>query len=95
MSPRQRIDVWLYRARLAPSRAAGTALVAAGGVRLTRAGASRRLTKAAAEVAVGDTLTLKLRGRLASVSILALGGRRGPPAEARSLYSEHDAEPSA
>ena len=93
MSPaRQRIDVWLYRARFAKTRAAAARLVTEGGVRIVRDGASRVLDKASAEVAVGDALVFPQRGRLMALQVHVLGTRRGPPAEARGLYRELDAD---
>jgi ribosome-associated heat shock protein Hsp15 len=89
---RQRIDVWLHRARFAKTRAAASRLVTEGGVRVVRDGASRVLDKASTEVTVGDALLLPLRGLVRTVRIERLGERRGPAAEARQLYSELDAE---
>ena len=89
---RQRIDVWLHRARFAKTRAAAARLVSEGGVRVVRDGASRVLDRASTEVAVGDALLLPLRGTVRTVRIEGLGERRGPAAEARQLYSELDAE---
>lgn len=85
---RQRIDVWLFRARLAKTRAAAARLVTEGGVRLARDGASRQLDKASVEVAAGDALTFRSGRQLRTIRIAALGARRGPPAEARALYAE-------
>ena len=85
---RQRIDVWLFRARLAKTRASAARLVAEGGVRLVHNGAVRRLEKASAEVGPGDELLLPVRGVLRAIRLSALGARRGPAAEARRLYSE-------
>lgn len=92
MSERQRIDVWLFRARFAKTRAAAARLVTEGGVRLVHEGVPRRLEKASVEVAADDVLLFAQGGKLAVIKVKALGGRRGPPAEARSLYSELDAE---
>ena len=89
---RQRIDVWLHRARFAKTRGAAARLIAEGGVRVVRDGASRVLDKASAEIAVGDALLLPLRGALRTVRVEGLGERRGPAAEARQLYSELDAQ---
>jgi ribosomal 50S subunit-recycling heat shock protein len=61
---RQRVDLWLHRARFAKTRAAAARLIAEGGVRVVRDGAARRLEKASAELAVGDALVFALRGRL-------------------------------
>jgi ribosomal 50S subunit-recycling heat shock protein len=38
-------------------------------------------------VKVGDQLVFAVGGRLIAVTVEALGERRGPPAEARALYS--------
>ncbi|HYD71750.1 MAG TPA: S4 domain-containing protein [Candidatus Binatia bacterium] len=89
---RQRVDVWLHRARFAKTRGAAARLIAEGGVRVVRDGASRVLDKASAEIAVGDALLLPLRGALRTVRVEGLGERRGPAAEARQLYSELDAQ---
>ncbi|WP_300544703.1 RNA-binding S4 domain-containing protein [Maricaulis sp.] len=82
----QRVDVWLWHARLFKTRSLATRVVGGGQVRLTSAGATRRLTRASALVRAGDTLTLPLNRRIVSLEILGLGARRGPAAEARLLY---------
>jgi ribosome-associated heat shock protein Hsp15 len=92
VSERQRVDVWLHRARFAKTRAAAARLISEGGVRLVRDGQTRRLEKPSAEVEAGDALLFPQRGRLVAIQVAALGHRRGPPAEARQLYSEVDAE---
>jgi ribosome-associated heat shock protein Hsp15 len=89
---RQRVDLWLFRARFAKTRAAAARLVTEGGVRIVREGASRQIEKPSSEIAVGDALVLPLRGRLRTVEVAGLGGRRGPASEARLLYRELDAE---
>ena len=92
---RVRIDVWLWRARFAKTRAGAAALVTEGAVRLVRLGSSRALDKASHPVAPGDVLAFAQSGRLRLVRVEALGTRRGPPAEARALYAELEAEPNA
>lgn len=82
-----RIDVWLWRARFFKTRTLAAKYVDEGRVRLTRAGQESRLDKSARPVKVGDTLVFALGGRLIAVTVEALGERRGPPAEARTLYS--------
>ena len=90
---RQRIDVWLFRARLVKTRAAAARLVGEGGVRLTRDGASRQLDRASVEVAPGDAVTLPRPAKLRTIRVLRLGLRRGPAPEARALYEDvSDAE---
>jgi ribosome-associated heat shock protein Hsp15 len=89
---RQRIDVWLVRARFCKTRAAAARLITEGGVRLEHNGQPRRIEKPSVEVAAGDVLVLPLRGALRAIRVDALAERRGPAAEARQLYSELDAE---
>jgi len=91
MSERQRIDLWLFRARFAKTRAAAARLVSEGGVRLLHQGQTRRLEKPSAEVEPGDALLLVQRGVLKALKIESLPARRGPPAEAKTLYSDLDA----
>ncbi len=92
MSERQRIDVWLFRARFAKTRAAAARLVTEGGIRLVHDGVPRRIEKPSVEVAAGDTLVFAQRDKLVVIKVDALGVRRGPSTEARTLYSELDAE---
>lgn len=85
-----RADVWLWRARFFKTRALAAKVCEAGRVRLTRAGQETRLDKPARPVKVGDTLVFAVGGRLTAVRVEATGERRGPPAEARTLYSPLD-----
>jgi ribosome-associated heat shock protein Hsp15 len=87
---RQRVDVWLHRARIFRTRTSAGSAVEEGAVRLQRAGAVRRLEKAAELVGPGDALLVAAPRGLRTIRILALGLRRGPPAEARRLYAEDD-----
>ena len=82
-----RIDVWLWRARFAKSRALAAAMVERGLVRLTHHGAEARLDKPSRCVHVGDRLVFALGGRLTDLKVEALGERRGPAEQARVLYS--------
>lgn len=92
MSERLRIDVWLWRVRLAKSRTLAANLVGGGNVRVIRDGASRRLDKPSAEVAPGDAVVLVLRGTVRAYRVAALPQRRGPAREAALCYCELDAE---
>ncbi|MGA0600248.1 RNA-binding S4 domain-containing protein [Caulobacter sp. KR2-114] len=85
-----RIDVWLWRARFCKTRSLAAKLADEGRVRLTRSGAESRIEKASRTVKPGDELVFALGGRLTAVRIEALGERRGPPAEARTLYAPLD-----
>jgi ribosomal 50S subunit-recycling heat shock protein len=85
-----RADVWLWRARFFKTRTLAAKFIDEGRVRLTRAGQESRLDKCARPVKVGDALVFALGGRLIAVTVAALGERRGPPTEARTLYSALD-----
>lgn len=82
-----RVDVWLWRARFFKTRSLAAKFVDEGRVRLTRAGQESRLDKPARPVKTGDRLVFAVGGRLIDVTVEGLGERRGPPAEARTLYS--------
>lgn len=83
-----RVDVWLWRARFFKTRSMAAKFVEEGRVRMTRAGQENRLDKPARPVKVGDQLVFALGGRLIAVTVEAMGERRGPAAEARTLYSQ-------
>ena len=83
-----RIDVWLWRARFFKTRSLAARVVEDGRVRLHRDGTQVRLDKPSRTVRLGDGLVFAVGGRLVSVRIEAAGQRRGPAAEARSLYSD-------
>lgn len=82
-----RADVWLWRARFFKTRSLAARFLDEGRVRLTRAGQESRLDKPARAVKVGDQLVFAIGGRLVAVTVEAMGDRRGPAAEARTLYS--------
>lgn len=81
-----RIDVWLWRARFFKTRSMAAKFVEEGRVRLTRSGVETRLDKASRTVRPGDALLFALGGRLTALQVGALGERRGPAPEARTLY---------
>lgn len=86
-----RIDVWLWRARFFKTRTQAAEFVEAGRVRLTRAGQEVRLDKASRTVKPGEQLVFAIGGRVTALRVESLGERRGPPAEARLMYSALDA----
>lgn len=85
-----RIDIWLWRARFAKTRGLAAALVESGAVRLTHQARQTRLDKPSRQVHPGDEIIFARHGRVVAVRVEALGDRRGPPAEARALYSSLD-----
>jgi ribosome-associated heat shock protein Hsp15 len=82
-----RLDVWLWRARLFKTRSVAAGAVAAGAVRLSRAGAVRLIDRPATPVRAGDVILVAGARGLAALEIRALGVRRGPATEARALYA--------
>ncbi|OHB31564.1 MAG: RNA-binding protein [Phenylobacterium sp. RIFCSPHIGHO2_01_FULL_69_31] len=88
-----RADVWLWRARFFKTRALAAKFVESGRIRITRAGQEEhRLDKPARPLKVGDHLVFALGGRLVAVTVQAMGDRRGPAEEARTLYSTLDGD---
>ena len=82
-----RIDVWLFRARFFKTRGLAARVVESGGARLQRGAARHALDKPSRLVRIGDVLTFPQGSRFISIRIEALGERRGPPAEARLMFS--------
>jgi ribosome-associated heat shock protein Hsp15 len=82
-----RVDVWLWRARFFKTRTLAAKFVDEGKVRHTRGVQETRLDKASRAIKIGDALVFAMGGRLTAVRVEALGDRRGPPAEARGLYT--------
>jgi ribosome-associated heat shock protein Hsp15 len=78
----QRLDKWLWFARIVKSRTLASQLVQDGKVRINRA----KVAKPAQTVRLNDVLTIVIRGNVHVLRVLAPGTRRGPPAEARLLY---------
>lgn len=84
---RCRADVWLWRARFFKTRSMAARFVEEGRVRFTRGGVEGRLDKPSRVLKPGDDLVFALGGRLVAVKVAGFGERRGPPAEARGLYT--------
>jgi ribosome-associated heat shock protein Hsp15 len=83
-----RLDKFLWFARIARTRAAAQVLAEQGRIRLN----GRVVERAHTPARVGDVLAFAHRGEVRVLRILALPARRGPPAEARALYSELTSE---
>jgi ribosome-associated heat shock protein Hsp15 len=82
-----RIDRYLYCIRLTKSRTLAQSLLDEGRTRID----GKRVEKASEPVKVGSVIALPLRGQVRVIRVLALPGRRGPPAEARAAYEEIEA----
>jgi ribosome-associated heat shock protein Hsp15 len=81
---RQRIDKWLWFARMAKSRTLAQKLAVSGRVRVNR----ERNQSASRPVQPGDILTIALDSGVRVLKVVAAGSRRGPAAEARLLYED-------
>jgi ribosome-associated heat shock protein Hsp15 len=82
--PKLRIDKWLYHARFFKSRALASKFCQSAGLAVN----DTATTKAHILVGPGDVLCFTKGEVVKVVKILALGKRRGPAPEARSLYED-------
>ncbi|MDR3494570.1 MAG: RNA-binding S4 domain-containing protein [Ancalomicrobiaceae bacterium] len=80
----QRVDKWLWHARVVKTRALAAKLVKAGHVRRNR----EPLKKSSDLVRLGDVLTIALPSRVVVWKILGCSDRRGPAPEAATLYQD-------
>jgi ribosome-associated heat shock protein Hsp15 len=80
----QRLDKWLWYARVLKSRTLAATAVSEGRVRVNKV----KVTKPALAVKAGDVLTIALREKVLVLRMLQPGVRRGPPPEARTLYED-------
>jgi len=81
---RQRIDKWLWHARMVRTRTDAAALATAGFVRLN----GKRMTAAAQPVRVGDVVTLALDRSVRVLRVVGICRRRGDAPAARALYRD-------
>lgn len=84
MAESLRLDKFLWFARIVKTRAAGQKLAEEGRLRID----GRVVDRSHAPVRIGDVLSFALHGRVRVLRVEAIPARRGPPAEARMLYSE-------
>jgi ribosome-associated heat shock protein Hsp15 len=81
---RQRLDKWLFFARVMKSRSLATKMVEAGRIRVNR----EKTDHAARQVKPGDVLTITLDRQVLVYEVVECGTRRGPAEEARTLYKD-------
>ena len=81
---RQRLDKWLWHARVVKARSSAAALVEAGHVRINgvREKAPGHAVKA------GDVLTVALDNSVRILKVVAFAERRGDATAARVLYED-------
>ena len=88
---RQRIDKWLFFARIIKSRTLAGKFAASGNVRVN----SEKIDQASALIKPGDVLTITQERRILVLRVLDCGHRRGPASEAQLLYEDISPRPAA
>lgn len=86
---RQRLDKWLWHARVVKTRTDAAALVAKGRVRINGA----RQTSPGHAVKAGEVLTIALDNRVRILKITGFSERRGDSAAARAIYVDLQSPP--
>ncbi len=83
---RQRIDKWLWDARVVRTRSAAAALAAAGHVRVN----GQRIDAPSRAVRPGDVVTVALDRTVRVLKVLGFAERRGASDDARALWAEFE-----
>lgn len=86
---RQRIDKWLWHARVVRTRSSAAGLVNSGHVRINgeRAGAPGRMVRP------GDVVTVALDRAVRLLKVLGFADRRGSAPQSRILYEDRTPPP--
>ncbi len=84
----QRLDQWLWHARLFKTRTLASKFVSDGHVRVTRNGETSRVEKPSFSALPGDVISFSRADRLRIIVVERLATRRGPAAEAQALYTD-------
>jgi ribosome-associated heat shock protein Hsp15 len=84
MMDRQRIDKWLWHARVVRTRTAAAALVTAGRVRLN----GQRNDSASQAVRIGDVVTVALDRVVRALKVIGFAERRGSAISVQGLYED-------
>jgi ribosome-associated heat shock protein Hsp15 len=80
----QRLDQWLWFARLTKSRTLAQALIERGKLRVNK----EKVDRPSQWLRPGDVVTLSTGPNVRILTVKAIGKRRGPAAEAQALYEE-------
>ncbi len=81
---RQRIDRWLWNARIVRTRSAAASLAIVGHVRVNGV----RVAAPGRDVKCGDVVTVALHGGVRVLKVIGLAPRRGSAAAASHLYED-------
>ncbi len=84
LAERQRLDKWLWFARVVRTRTLATRLVDDGHVRVN----TQRVETPAKPVGPGDVLTIALERQVRVLRIVAIAPRRGGAEDAKRLFEE-------
>jgi ribosome-associated heat shock protein Hsp15 len=87
---RQRIDKWLWHARVVRTRADAASLATTGRVRVN----GQRIDAAGRPVRPGDVITVALDRRVRVLRVLGFVERRGGAQSARELYEDLERQPA-
>ena len=85
----QRLDKWLWFARVVKTRTQAAALVTEGKVRVN----TEKVDRPAQPVRTGDVLTIALRGRVRVLEVVLPGAKRGGAPDAALLFKDHSPPP--
>ncbi|MEQ1696660.1 MAG: RNA-binding S4 domain-containing protein [Hyphomicrobiaceae bacterium] len=85
----QRLDKWLWFARVAKTRTLSAALISEGKVRVNGV----KVIKPAHTVKVGDTVTVVMRQRMRILKVAGIGARRGGADVAALLFEDRSPTP--
>ncbi|MFM9940508.1 MAG: RNA-binding S4 domain-containing protein [Hyphomicrobiaceae bacterium] len=80
----QRLDKWLWFARVIKTRTLAAGLVTDGRVRLNTV----KIAKPSQPVKAGDVLTISVGDRVRVLKVVSFGIRRGPAGEAQLLFED-------
>lgn len=80
----QRLDKWLWFARVAKTRTLSAALISEGKVRVNGV----KVIKPAHTVKTGETVTVVMRQRMRILKVAGIGARRGSAEVAGHLYED-------
>ena len=81
---RQRLDKWLWHARVVKARTSAAALIEAGHVRIN----GTREKAPGHQVKLGDVLTIALDNSVRVLKVAGFSERRGDAATGRALYED-------
>lgn len=88
---RQRIDKWLWHARVVKTRTLAQKLIDGGKVRVNR----DKVHAVSTPVKTGDVVTIALRAGVRVLKIQGFAERRGSPALAQMLFEDLTARPAS